>query len=192
MQELHAITFHLASLQNLVTDETGQAQLAAGQAALHQVLQSLRLTATELRPSTLIPFGLASAIRSHADEFQEKHPDLELVLELAPAGPLLPEGVSLALFRIYQHALVNTAKYAQAQRVTVRLSQTPEQIHLEIEDDGCGFEMPAHWIDLARQGHLGLVGMVERAEAAGGRMKVISAPGQGTLIQVRVPQIPDR
>jgi signal transduction histidine kinase len=187
MQELHAITFHLAALQNSLCDEIGQAQLAAGQAALHQVLQSLRMTATELRPSTLIPFGLASAIRSHAEEFQKRYSELKVVLDLELVEPLLLERMRLALFRIYQHALVNTAKYAQAQQVTVRLSESPEQIHLEIEDDGCGFEMPAHWIDLARQGHLGLVGMTERAEAIGGQMRVISAPGKGTLIHVSVP-----
>jgi PAS domain S-box-containing protein len=187
MQELHAITFHLAALQNSLCDESGWAQLAAGQAALQQVLQSLRMTATELRPSTLIPFGLASAIRSHAEEFQKRNPKLEIVLELVRTESLLPERVRLALFRIYQHALMNTVKHAQAQRITVRLSQISEQLHLEIEDDGCGFEMPAHWIDLARQGHLGLVGMTERAEAVGGQMRVISASGKGTLIQVSVP-----
>jgi PAS domain S-box-containing protein len=187
MQELHAITFHLAALQNSLCDESGWAQLAAGQAALQQVLRSLRMTATELRPSTLIPFGLAAAIRSHAEEFQKRYPELETVLELVASEPLLPERVRLALFRIYQHALMNTVKHAQARRIMVRLSQISEQLYLEIEDDGCGFEMPAHWIELARQGHLGLVGMTERAEAVGGRMRVISASGKGTLIQVSVP-----
>jgi len=48
--------------------------------------------------------------------------------------------------------------------------------------------VPKRWIDLARQGHLGLVGASERAEAEGGKLSVTSEPGQGTLVQVTIPQ----
>jgi signal transduction histidine kinase len=58
---------------------------------------------------------------------------------------------------------------------------------LEIKDDGRGFEVPGRLIHLARQGHLGLVGAAERAEAVGGKMEIISKPGAGTLIRVEVP-----
>jgi signal transduction histidine kinase len=58
---------------------------------------------------------------------------------------------------------------------------------LEIQDDGRGFEIPVRWIDLARQGHLGLIGAAERAEALGGKFKVTSTPGEGTHIWVSVP-----
>jgi len=60
---------------------------------------------------------------------------------------------------------------------------------LEIRDNGRGFIVPGNWLDFARQGHLGLIGGFERAEAVGGRVTVTSAPGRGTQIQVRVPLI---
>jgi signal transduction histidine kinase len=52
--------------------------------------------------------------------------------------------------------------------------------------------VPARWIGLVRQGHLGLVGAAERAELIGGRFKVVSAPGKGTTIQVTVPRNQER
>lgn len=49
------------------------------------------------------------------------------------------------------------------------------------------FEMPERWVELARQGHLGLVGMLERAETINGQLQVVSTPGKGTAIRVAVP-----
>ena len=60
------------------------------------------------------------------------------------------------------------------------------QAVLEIEDDGAGFEIPRDWLLLARKGHLGLVGMRERAQAAGGDLEIVSAPGKGTRLTARV------
>ncbi len=91
------------------------------------------------------------------------------------------------LFRICQEALTNAAKHAQASEVRIRLAVTRSQVSLEIRDNGGGFVVPADWVELARQGHLGLVGMRERAEAVGGSMEISSQPGQGTRIQVVVP-----
>jgi two-component system, NarL family, sensor kinase len=68
-----------------------------------------------------------------------------------------------------------------------RISYDPEQVLLGIEDDGCGFELPTSWIELARSGHLGLAGTAERVEAIGGLLQIISAPGKGTVIQITAP-----
>jgi len=69
----------------------------------------------------------------------------------------------------------------------VRFSLDHLQVILEVEDNGCGFTVPKRWIDLARQGHLGLVGASERAEAEGGKLSVTSEPGKGTRVQVTIP-----
>lgn len=59
---------------------------------------------------------------------------------------------------------------------------------LEIGDDGRGFEVSDEWVDLARRGHLGLIGMIERAEAIGGQVTIDSTPGAGTHIRIHVPR----
>jgi signal transduction histidine kinase len=161
--------------------------LAAGQQGLNQVIQTLRSITSELRPPTLAPFGLEKAIRSHAERFQEAHPELELHFDLMSDQQKLPEPMRLALFRIYQQTLTNVIRHADARRVTIRLHLGADRATLDIEDDGRGFEVPARWIDLVRQGHLGLAGAVERAEAVGGQLKVVSTPGHGTQVQVNVP-----
>ena len=67
------------------------------------------------------------------------------------------------------------------------LAQDTHQIELTIQDNGRGFTLPARWTDLVREGHLGIAGMVERAEAVNGSLQVISQPGQGTTTRVLVP-----
>jgi signal transduction histidine kinase len=130
---------------------------------------------------------LEKAIRSHCEQLKITHLELQFDLHLEPDRQSIPERMRLALFRVYQVALTNVVRHAQASRVVIRLMLDTETVILEIEDDGCGFEVPERWIELARQGHLGLVGATERAEAVGGKMEVKSKPGKGTLIRVVVP-----
>ena len=148
----------------------------------------MRFISSELRPQTLTPFGLEKAILSHVERFQETHPELQVKLDLMPDGQILPEGMRLSLFRIYQELLNNAAQHARASQVWIRFTLDSEQVVLEVQDDGRGFEAPQRWIELARQGQLGLVETLERAEAIGGQMKVVSAPGEGALIRVTVPR----
>ncbi len=106
----------------------------------------------------------------------------------AVAVPALSERARLALFRIYQVAINNSIRHARASQVTIRLKEEGEMAVLEIEDDGVGFQVPGRWVEIARKGHLGLLGGFERAESVGGRMQVISSPGKGTIVRVVVPK----
>ena len=186
MQELYGLTYHLETLRNGGDDQERSQTISALQARLQGVIHTLRATAGELRPPTLAPLGLEKAIRSHADHFQQTEPDLVIRLNLAPDGQALSERVRLALFRIYQMALTNVIRHAEATEVDIRLSLNPETVTLEIQDDGRGFQLPERWVELARQGHLGLVGALERAEAVGGKLYIETAPGRGTLVRVIV------
>jgi PAS domain S-box-containing protein len=190
IQDLTRATF---DLQALVKDgcapEIAQ-QLEAVQKAIRGQIGELRTYAGELRPPTLAKFGLGNAIRSHLESFQEKHPEIQLLFEETEHGGLLPEVARLALFRIYQETLTNIAKHAQAKTVTIRLVKVREEVILEIQDDGIGFEVPKEWLDLARRGHLGLVGMRERAEAIGGTLEIRSRPGKGASLRICAPLAP--
>jgi PAS domain S-box-containing protein len=189
VQELYGVIYILSDLAQAVTSPADQAHFADARELLQRVVRGLRLMASESRPPTLAPFGLEKAIKSHVDRLQPSHPELEVKLALMPDGQTLPEQTRLVLFRIYQAALINVVRHAAARQVFVRFSLAEEQVVLEIQDEGQGFELPERWIEMARQGHLGLIGMVERAESIGGQLNVVSAPGQGTLIQVIVPRL---
>lgn len=190
LQDLHSMGFRLGELETVLPDEASLGQMVTIRVTLQQIIQTLRSICGELRPPALAPFGLEKAIRSHAEQFHKAHPELNIQLDLMPDGQILPEQIRFALFRIYQQALTNVQQHAKASQVAVRLTLATDQVMLEIEDNGGGFRLPIRRIELARQGHLGLVGAAERAEAIGGRLEIISAPGQGTVIQAIVPYPP--
>jgi signal transduction histidine kinase len=192
IQDLYGVAYRLNGLWDGLQDEVSRGQLVAAQATLQRLIQELRTLCGELRPPTLTPFGLEKAIRSHAEQFQETHPELEVTLELMPDGQLLSEQVRLALFRIYQEALNNIIRHAQARHIWIRLRLNEKHVSLEIQDDGRGFEVPKRRVELARQGHLGLVGATERSEAIGGELRILSTPGQGTLIEITIPRFSEQ
>ena len=82
-----------------------------------------------------------------------------------------------------QEAIHNVKKHAGARQLFVQLGYGPDEIALEVRDDGQGFaagEAPA-------PGHYGLTGMSERAAVIGGTLEVTSEPGGGTTVRLRVP-----
>ncbi|RPI94820.1 MAG: PAS domain S-box protein [Chloroflexi bacterium] len=186
MQSLYGAIYRIEELRGTVNPELKEA-LAEVKQQIQGVLQDLRATAKELRPPTIFNFGLENAIRSHANDVAEKHPNLSIRLSLAHDRQVLPEKVRLALFRIFQQSLANVIRHAKATEVHVRFSFDAEEAHLEIVDNGKGFDVPVNWIDLVRRGHYGLAGAAERANALGGVFKVQSKPGNSTTIQVIIP-----
>jgi signal transduction histidine kinase len=154
---------------------------------VQSVIQELRSIAKELRPPTIGNFGLEKAIRSHMEDFQEKHPQITVHLDLAHDRQLLPENVRLALFRIYQQSLTNVVRHAEATKVHVRFTMDAEETRLKIFDNGKGFDARNNWAELARQGHFGLAGAAERVSALGGVFTVESQPQKGTTILVVIP-----
>lgn len=187
LQEIIAASFQVQELEGLIEEEAGREQLAAIRAALQQLSRSVRGICGELRPPTLVPFGLEKTILSHMDEFRAAHPELAVELDLAHDGQILPEHIRIVLFRIYQETLNNILRHAQAHTIKIHFQLTEEHAILEIQDDGVGFDLPRRWVRLARQGHLGLVGAMERAGEVGGSLEVTTARGHGTLIRAVVP-----
>lgn len=189
MQEIYAIMYRLAWLRSTHSPDDNLAkELKSIQDKLQEINRSLRSTSRDLRPATLSEFGLEKSIREHMVNTQIERENLEVRMDLMPDGQSLEEPIRLALYRIYQIAITNVVRHAQAMEVAIRLRLDDEFIVLEVEDDGCGFEVPKRWLDSAREGHLGLLGAFERAQAIGGELKVRSEPGKGTLVRVVVPR----
>jgi signal transduction histidine kinase len=90
--------------------------------------------------------------------------------------------VEVALLRSAQEALANVAKHARARRLSVTLSYMDDEVAMDVQDDGCGFD-PA----TPRGGGFGLLSMRERVESVGGSLSVESAPGEGTTLAVQIP-----
>lgn len=189
LQDLYAARYRLKGLQAQAKDAAAARQFTAVEERLQQVSDTLRAICNDLRPPALAPFGLEAAIRSHAEQFQQSYPDLRVTLDLTPDSQALPEYLRLALYRVYQEMLSNVARHAEATDVLVRFAIQEKEVLLEIQDNGVGFEVPERWIELARRGHLGLLGASERIEEIDGRLLILSASGQGTIVRVRAPRM---
>jgi PAS domain S-box-containing protein len=190
IQELFSVNFQLAEIGN-DAKQAGMEGLVDKvkdvSETTQKVIQGLRNISRDLRPPALTPFGVEQAIYSHLERFQDLHSDIELNTEITPDGQRLDERMRLILFRIYQNAVSNVARHSNADQLWVRFDLTDTRVTLEIEDNGKGFIIPERWIELVRQGHLGLVSIRERVEAIGGKLTIISEPGKGTLIRVDAP-----
>ncbi len=131
--------------------------------------------------------GLVAAIRDYARRFAEAS-KLAVQVESDPiaAIALQPE-VEDDLFRSVREALTNVRKHSKAHRVIVRIIRTDAHVDVEIEDDGRGFDPAvAHEVG-SDWPHLGLVGMRERAAAAGGSVEWQRVGDHGTLVRLTVP-----
>jgi PAS domain S-box-containing protein len=188
LQETIGISYQVQEeLENWVRGEAGREKLGEILTSITKLTGSIRAICGELRPPTLVPFGLEKTILSHVTEFQKAHPELAVSYKLAQDRRMLPEHDRIVLFRIYQESINNILRHAHAKTIKIRFRLTSRKAILEVEDDGVGFELPKHWVGLARQGHLGLVGAMERASEVDGDLTVITAPGQGTLIRAELP-----
>ena len=190
VQTLTGAIFSLQALSLECQDAQALKSMEITRDLMKEALTELRGYAQELRPPVLFNFGLTRAFENHLEGLRQKYPALNVRLEIQHDPEPLPEAVRMTLFRIFQESLANILKHARASELSVALNQDDGHVSLEIADNGAGFEVPSDLLLLVRQGHLGLVGMRERAEAIGGHMEIIAAPGQGTRIRVRVPAPP--
>jgi PAS domain S-box-containing protein len=191
MQDLHSITYQITAISEDLDPEL-RPQIESILKTVQRVNQELRAIAYNLRPPVLSKFGLAKSIRSYADEFSGQHPDLKLQLDLVPDRNMISEEISLALFRIFQQALMNIVRHAAATEVHITLALDGDAVSLEISDNGRGFLVPKNWIALVRAGHYGLAGTAERIKALGGQFQVLSEPGKGTTIKVSIPDFMEK
>jgi len=188
MQDLYGLIFQVDALAGQINGCDVDEQIKAIRGSVVDVIHSLRQMSRDLRPPALAPYGLEKAIRSHIEGLRELHPDLSFRLKLDKDGQALPESLRLALYRIYQVAITNVARHAEAALVEVTFQVQDDQVILEVKDDGKGFEAPQRLFEFARRGSLGLAGAFERAEAVGGRLEVTTSPGQGTCLRVTAPR----
>lgn len=139
----------------------------------------LRNISLLLRPPQLDALGLESALRWQSGVLlRSGGPRLDLQLAALPHRP--DPAVEVACFRIAQEALTNALRHSGAENVVLTLACDGRLLHLEVEDDGRGF-------DHGRTHGLGMVTMRERAQQLGGLLEVDTRMGAGTCVRARLP-----
>ena len=139
-----------------------------------------------LRPTALESLGLGPAIRQYADN-RLQAVGIKVLVKQNGVEERLPKEVEFALYRIAQGAIANIAWHSRAKNATISLRRTSEELVVDIEDDGKGFDASKP-IQVDESGHgRGLLSMQERASLLGGTCDIQSQLGKGTRIKVRVP-----
>ena len=147
---------------------------------LNEGIKLKRRIIDNLRPPLLEELGLTASLQAMVDEFRAST-GKNIAFDSPPPEPNISSEKTLALFRIAQEALTNIRKYAQANCVQMALWTESGTVHLKVVDDGRGFD-PSEV-----SGTHGIAGMKYRVQMFGGRFSIVSAPSQGTQVEVTIP-----
>jgi signal transduction histidine kinase len=177
LREMRSLLFELHLGDNEKNNVSASTLTGSERVGRHGLLDALRLLAGDFSNDSI-----------HVNIESQGYPPTYLNSEITGSlqlGPVIEESI----YRITQEALNNVIKHAHARQVIIQLDGSrPKELCLSIKDDGMGFIPGADRIrDKPEEGGFGMNTMRERAEALGGQIQVISAPGKGTIIEVAIP-----
>ncbi|MDP9245564.1 MAG: GAF domain-containing sensor histidine kinase, partial [Chloroflexota bacterium] len=166
-------------------------QLAKATRDARATLADVRQYMGALRQSDAGGLSLPTTVARLIDDLK-RQTGLEVEMQERGSEHELGADLQRAVIRIIGEALRNVARHAGAKHATVTLGYSDTDVVVTVTDDGAGFDVPTMAATAEANGHFGLVGMRERAEAVGGRLVVRSAPDQGTTVEATIPYEPSR
>jgi signal transduction histidine kinase len=147
-----------------------------------QTITEIRVNLFELSVSTTRSRNLRQALIESATLAREYFSmEVDIIPQAIPETLRIP--IEAELLLVCREAIVNATRHAHARHVRVELAEVDGHVRLQVQDDGCGFDLNA----LSRSGLRGLKLMRQRVERMGGELNIQSQPGQGTTIEVTVP-----
>jgi signal transduction histidine kinase len=183
-QRLAAIGMELVRLADapLTSGETLSGPLLKLSEQVGTLAKDIHGISRQIHPAILDDLGLSAAIRSECLAFSAQYGmSAEFTSGSIPLA--IPEDIALCLYRVAQESLRNIGQHAGASRVSVRLSASPNELVLAIDDAGDGFAPER----IKGKRGLGLVSMEERLRIVGGTLSVRTQQGSGTRVEARVP-----
>ncbi len=149
---------------------------------INTTIKTVRKISSELRPAELDDLGLVAALESEAEDFMRRT-EIKNVFNPCVDNINIPDDIAVTVFRIYQEALTNITKHSGASKVTTDIWFEDEKLFLKVEDDGKGITEN----EMNKKGSFGLLGMKERADIAGGEVKIFGSEQKGTVVLLQVP-----
>lgn len=186
IQSIFGVGLLLENVRLLVDEDPQRAKEGVQQAVdgLNQSIRDLRTYILDLRPRQLGDENLLAGLRRLLTEYRINTLAEAMLTGKEQDVDHLSQRQALILFHICQEALANTAKHAQAKRVSVNVWTTRERVLLEIQDNGKGFSLDKMSMTL---GH-GLSNMHTRIRNAGGEVEIVSGPSEGTTVLAWLPR----
>lgn len=189
-QTLTSLIFNIEALKNSLPSGLEDQQLDCDKLAeiVGKLSDNVRNFSGTLRPVLLDKLGIVAALQGHVEALRRQHPDLEIEFEALGIKTRPSPQIEIVLYRVCQEGLNNVIKHAQASKAEILLTYCHPNIILTLKDDGQGFDLKhqLHVVGKEHQG-LGLLGMKERVETAGGLLQLHSENGKGTLVRTELP-----
>jgi PAS domain S-box-containing protein len=183
-QVLSAVSINLHNCKRICGPES-QPGLDDAVSLVNGAIEQVRKLSYDLRPPALDVLGLETALRGLIELHRERsNLDVQMAGHL---DVLLPPKLGIACYRVAQEALTNVVRHAKARHVQVVLKQGDTWLCLVIQDDGIGIDLVSVQKEAAKGKNLGMLGMQERVELAGGRFELESIPGSGTKVCAHFP-----
>jgi signal transduction histidine kinase len=186
IQSLIALKQRVQLVQMASKNGASEESLTEVVSLTEQAIENVRRQTRALRPIYLEDLGLVTALEMLARETIQA---ASLPVEFQHQGmeKRLSPNAELALYRMAQEALNNAARHAQATQANLTITFLPQEVTLQVSDNGKGFDVPQSPAEFAPGGHFGLLGMYERAELIGARLDIHSSPGEGSRITIHLP-----
>ena len=180
-QSMSAVQFELHDLATALVpfSETLRARVDRVRELVESSLAMTRNMALLLRPSMLDDLGLSAALQWQAHQVA-RSTGIEIRVEAEDLPAEIPDDHKTCIFRVVQEALNNVCRHSNAEMVLIGLRAGDRKLTVSIQDNGRGFS-------LTGTRGLGLIGMQERVDSLGGSLKIVSGPGEGTVIEICLP-----
>lgn len=179
---LTALKMDLSWLTRHTTESKLAARAQTMMDLIRDAIDTVRKISADLRPGVLDNLGLFDAIEWEVGRFRERL-DIECNIALHAAPIQLDDSVATAMFRIFQEALTNISRHAQATKVDIAVTHADNVLSIEVRDNGQGISKT----ELSHSKSYGLVGMSERALQIGATLDINSDTGRGTQVILRYP-----
>jgi PAS domain S-box-containing protein len=191
-QVLTAVKMNLHTVQRVCSAAEAGAHIKDNIEAVDEALRLVRDLSVDMLPALLDDLVLVTALHWNVDRYAKRtRLDAKVFVDMKDPNERFSRELETACFRIAQEALTNVVRHARAKAVTLRLVKENGFLRLSVKDDGIGFDPETLQRRAPRAATLGLLGMLERANAAGGDLEIDSKTSQGTEIRLKLPLVPE-
>lgn len=186
-QSMSALKMYLRSIEQRLPSEAGRIkqEFSDAQNLIIEMIEEVRRISQGLSPVLLENLGITAALK-HLLEDLRKYQEVTISEDIDDIRDLFSPQTEINLFRVFQEALHNIVKHAQATRISVTIKRHDDRVNFSIKDDGIGFD-PQQIAARQKAGRgMGLAAMQERLRMIGARLKIVSQMGQGTEVSFSI------
>jgi PAS domain S-box-containing protein len=185
-QAMMLLKFQVSAIHEKLTDPATRKESSEVLENIDKAIENIRRLAKDLSPTILESLGVSAAIRFLLEEFG-KSSNIAVAADIDEVNDLLGPKEQRHIYRIFQEALTNIGRHAQARQVKAMMKGSEQFIDVLIQDDGKGFEVGEVLADRSKARRFGLATIKERVQLIGGSLDLKSELGSGTKITFTVP-----